>query len=102
MSFVHPPVLLDGNRSQLRSPRAAEHAAGDLHYLTHVFLVRDAVKEELIRRFLHIWPCLRGQCDQLLAVNVGQIDTESREEFLEEVDNVGDRTPLGDVGALER
>lgn len=102
MSFVHPPVLLDGNRRQLRSPRAAEHAAGDLHYLTHVFLVGDAVEKELIGRLLHIWPCLRGQGDQLFTVNVSQIDSECREEFLKEVNNVGDRAPLGDVGALKR
>jgi hypothetical protein len=39
---------------------------------------------------------------ELFSVDVGEVDLVSGKELLEEMDDVGDRPPLSDVGSLER
>lgn len=105
MSLVHPPVLLYSDRGQLGPPRSLEHPGGNLDDLAHIVFVRDAVEQlfiaRLVSQILGAGRCL-SERNQLLAVDVSQVDLVSGQELLEKVDDVGDRAPLGDVGALER
>jgi hypothetical protein len=55
--------------------------------LDNILLVHDAIIKKLVRRFPHV--VLLGEVNQLLALNVGKVNTVGREELLEQMNDEG-------------
>jgi hypothetical protein len=87
VSFVHAPVFLDSDGCKFGTTRSTKHAAWNLHMLDNILLVHDAIIKKLVRRFPHV--VLLGEVNQLLALNVGKVNTVGREELLEQMNDEG-------------
>ena len=99
-SLVSAPILLDDRCSDDGSLVTLEHHTGDFDSRGDFIFVDNAIVKLLLRWLLNgNLGC--SKVSNFLSFNVGQFDLSVEEKLLDQVKDIGDRTPLVQVGPTE-